>query len=168
MRKSIIIPPFWRDALIAVAALTFGTWRYQSLAAPQLRQLWVLRALIGIGSLLLIKSCFHASIHPSGLVVRFLLIPVRKIPWSDISSAMYIHQWTTNGNRTSTTSGHGFAVRLHGCEDFDPRTNGLNMFELRHPIRFLFIRFTSGKREEYIKLFQEYYPTLTVQIEMKN
>ena len=163
IKKGIIIPPYFLHTILAIAMLWVGMWLYQSRSDMSLLGLRNTKIIIYAGFFLLIRSCLHFSIWPKGILVHFLLIPVRWIPWIKVATAEYLHEWTTNGKSFSKRNGQGIAITLQGCDPFCPEIDGMDMFMLKHPFGFRFIRFTSRKQKLYVSYFKKYYPVLEFQ-----
>lgn len=121
------------------------------------------RSLIVVGTLLIIYSAVHYSIHPGGIWVHFLGIPVRRIRWDQISTAEYIQTWSS-GFAYSDNKGHAIAITLSSCPAYTPELDEPSKFIVNHPFSFLFIRFTKRHRKDYVETFRHYFPELSFQL----
>lgn len=167
MKKRKTIPPYWVDIVVALfflmLSLFLWNWGISDGDTLSRRTEYGLRFLAGLSILVLVKSCLHWTICEQGIIVRFLLIPIRLIRWDKITMAEYIYNWFT-GSSSIKMDGQGIFITLVGCPLFSPEIDGLNMFLLKHPIGSLFIRFTPRKQIEYVELFQLYFPELDFQL----
>lgn len=162
-RKSVIVPPYWVSLMVGLVGILFAAFVREISDDPSaftLRQIWTLQ---GISFFVLIGALVHFSIHPGGIWIRFAWIPIRWISWDKVSSAQYIRKWTTTGNPITKMEGQGIFVTLIGCEIFDPKHHGLNMFTLKHPFQSFFIRFTPRHQKLYVETFQQHFPNITFQ-----
>lgn len=162
-KDGVIIPPYWVDLAASFIFLGIAFWCWNVTEYMSYRMAARIRMIGGVGTLLLIKTLFHYSIHEKGIYIRFIWIPVWLIRWERISSAEYIYKWYT-GAKWGKMDGQGIFVTLNGCPYFSPEIDPLNMFELRYVFRCFFIRFTPKRQRSYVEIFKQYYPTLDFQI----
>ena len=164
-KKGVVIPPYWVDLVVGVICIVAVYWYCgvtTNVAHYMLKQI---NSLSFLGFLIIAKGLTHFSIHPNGIWMRFLWIPIRWIPWDKVFDAQFIQEWTTTGSAMTKTKGQGIVVTLVGCELFNPEVDGLNMFLLRHPIGSFFIRFAAKKKDLYVDIFRKYFPNLCFQFE---
>lgn len=165
VNKKVIVPPYWVDISAGCAFLCIAFILKYMTVAYNLEDTSIFNTdfFVGVSVLLLLKTCFHYSIHSEGIKVRFLWIPVRLIKWEHISHAEYVYRWHT-GAKNAQITGQGIFVTLRGCPFFCPEIDALNMFQLRHPFGSFFIRFTPKHQQKYVDAFMLYYPELDYQI----
>lgn len=162
-KKGIVIPPYWVHLLIAVCCLAFTYWYCACISTLAHYELVQIRFLRFVGFMLLVEGLTHFSLHPKGIWVRFLWIPIRWISWDNVSDAQFLREWTTTGNSFTKMNGQGIIVTLAGCEPFYPDFHGLNLFLLKHPIRSFFIRFTPKNKALYVETFKQFFPDMSSQ-----
>ena len=165
VKKNIIVPPYWVDLLVGCAFLWIAcSLKYMTLVYDlDDSSIFNTDFFIGVSVLLIIKTCFHYSIHSDGIKVRFLWVPIRLIKWEQVAHAEYVYRWHT-GAKGAKMTGQGIFVTLRGCPYFCPEIDALNMFTLRHPLGSFFIRFTPKYQKRYVDIFSHYFPRLDYQI----
>ena len=164
--QSAYIPPYWVNIAIGVSAVLFYILSEIYFVEPGDPSLWETnwesRFIFRVGCLIIFESLFHWSVHEKCIWIRFLGIPIRKIRWENVERAEYIYKWST-GARFGKMEGQGIFITLKGCPYFTPEIDALNMFQLRHPFRSFFIRFTPRNQQCYVAIFKQYYPDLLFQ-----
>ena len=165
VKKSVIIPPYWPDYLFGMFFLALGYALDYWATVDNLKQraFFNEKFIIGVSALLLIKTCVHYSLSEKGITVRFLLIPIRRIKWDQLSHAEYIYKWAT-GSSYGSVRGQGIFATLKGCSMFSPELDNPGLFTLKHPVGSFFIRFTPKHQMQYVDVFLYYYPDLDYQI----
>jgi len=165
VKKTAYIPPYWVNLAIAGFILLVTMYRPEqsdvTLFDMRMQRYNLLLRILGI--CLLIPSCIHFSIHPKGLLVHFLWLPVWFLKWNHISSAEYVYSWKPS-ELGAPLDGQGIFITLKGCSFFSPEVDGVITFWIKNFFRCFFIRFTPRKQKLYVAVFQQYYPQLQFQI----
>ena len=157
----VFIPPYWPFFLLSLAAVLIGVSNSLS-DFDSSRFHRHARALIVIASILFVYSSTHYSLHPSGIWVHLLGVPIRRIRWNQISTAEYIQTWSS-GSTLSNNKGYAIAITLPGCPAFAPEIDEPSKFSMKYPINFIFIRFSARNRRKIVGIFRHYYPELDIQ-----
>ena len=164
MKKRIIIPPYWPELLIGAILLPYGIWDFVTHPAPKHGrparfQSWFVAAM---SCSILIRGAIHYSISHRGVTVRFLMIPIRLIKWENIANAQYINSWQMT-EKAGKRKGKGIVFTTAKCPVFAPEIDGLETYQLKHPLSFFFIHFSTSQHKRYVEAFQYYYPELKFQ-----
>lgn len=154
--KCLMTSPYWPTVLVAAAFLLFAYLRITSLEYSNRRTLSTIVVCLILGCHFAINGLVHYSVDEAGIWIRFAYIPIRRVAWSNVLQAIYIQKWTTGGKNTINITGHGIIVTLLGCVYFDPDTDGLTTFLLKHPIGACWIRFTAKSKDRYLEIFSRY------------
>lgn len=162
VNRRVFIPPYWLFLLLSLAAVLIGVMNSQR-DFDSSRFHRHARALIVLGTILFVYSSTHYSLHPSGIWVHLLGIPIRRIRWSQISTAEYIQTWSS-GFAYSDNKGYAIAITLPECPAFAPEIDEPSKFSMKHPISFIFIRFSARNRKKIVEAFRHYYPELDIQL----
>lgn len=110
----------------------------------------------------------HYSITHEGIIVNWIGIPLRKIKWSQVGHAEYLHLWKDT-RRFYTDLGRGLKtgqmiyVTLTGCPQYLPEYEYRAVHNRLHPFRAMSIWLPRETWYEYMELFKEYYPELVIQ-----
>lgn len=123
--------------------------------------------LIALFLILSLRSLIHYSFTEKHLIVRFAGIPINKIYWRSVSSAIYLTKWKENGKikykfSPSVMEGHAIFVSLYGCPPFDPTRNSRTEFESLHPRTFKVIFLKKKTAGYFVHLFRACYPELVI------
>ena len=154
--KRLMTSPYWPMVLVAVGLLILAYSRRQTMEPSNRLDRREFITFSVMGCMFLIEGLKHYSIHPSGIMVHFLLFPVRWITWDKVANAQYIQSWTSDGRKMTKKNGHRIVVTLLDCAYFDPETDGLEKFLIKHPIGALSLRFTAKNKDRYIEIFSRY------------
>ena len=109
----------------------------------------------------MLAVCFHHTITPKHLIIRFLGIPVRFVPWKDVTGAIYIHSWDFSESNHKT--GNCIVVSFVGCPRFDPMHCKMMNYRLENPFGFSLLRFSDKEKDLIISAVQENFPELAFQ-----
>jgi hypothetical protein len=88
-----------------------------------------------------LRAGIHYSIHEEYLLMRFCWIPLRKIPWSRVKTATYLHKWmdiqyklVLRGSSSASNFVYGqmIYITLDDCPDYCPMSQVRFGFTLHH------------------------------------
>lgn len=121
---------------------------------------------------LIVSSGKHYSFTSEHLIVKFFGIPVRRILWREVSSAVYVRTWRENGNFRYRTApgimkGHLLIVSLGYCPPFNPEYSVRTTFAMQNPFGALFVELPEKTHKEYLSVFMMHFPDLKYQAEVK-
>ena len=164
MKKRIIIPPYWPEFLIGAIFLPLGIWNFLTHPSPKYVKYsrmkpWYLAV---IAFIIFMRGSIHYSISHRGVTVRFLMIPIRLIKWENIANAQYINTWQMT-EKAGKRKGKGIVFTTAKCPVFAPEIDGLETYQLKHPLSFFFIHFSTSQHKRYVEAFRHYYPELKFQ-----
>lgn len=118
------------------------------------------------GCLSLIEYLTQYSYGPEGISVRFLGIPIRRIPWNRVGHAIYAFAWRDPGYpyfsryRHMPRLGQIIYVTLPPSAGFCPDSDIRWLHRLLHPFTSFCIFLPGINVPHYTQSFQAYYPKL--------
>lgn len=162
-----VVYPNWKKILLGFWGVFLSGWVVFVFAIPS-RQL--LPQLFFIPMALMYTYAFlrtgiHYSIHNKYLLMRFWGIPLRKIPWIQVTTAIYLHKWMDHrfthdaGSirlRRSIVYGRMIYITLDQCPDYCPESQSRLMFSLRHPLTTCTIWIPYSQLSRVEELFTKY------------
>ena len=164
-----VIWPDWRKMLHGFLGTAVMAWSVFAFAIPS-GQLFPQLCLLPIALAYLfgfLRAGIHYSVHPKYLMMRFLGIPVRKIPWLRVTTATYLHKWMDHRVRLyhyhrgasflrDITYGRMIYVTLDLCPDYWPMHQSRLLFSLRHPFTTCTIWIPYQQLQQVEDLFTRY------------
>lgn len=158
--KKVYIQPYWPELIFGLCGLIVGVFLLFSNASFVEPRHY--RTILIAATVIVIDAVTSFILTPKGIWVLWLFIPIRLIRWYNISNAIYLHHWAA-WLSYNKTKGQSIMVTLCTVLPFNPKTDMVGKFTMKHPIGSLFIRFTKRNRDRYVKAFREYFPKLTFQ-----
>lgn len=153
--KKTYVQPYWPHLVLGLCTIILVVIFYISGLFRGYRIIGTL--VVGIYGVIIGTKMYVLS--EKGILVLYMFIPIRRIRWHHISSAMYLHQW--EGGKYSKIKGQSIIITLRNIGPVDPEA--MPSVRLKHPFGTEFIQFTKRNTDAYVKAFREYYPKLTFQ-----
>ena len=169
--STIMIPPRWTklafSLLFCICLCSVWESCFVSYADP-VNLLLFAGLLVNVYYILAFGThCMFAQKH---LIVCFLGLPVRKIPWDRIQKALYVHAWRDPQPRYRHVPGQRLIVygqiiyvTLDRCPQWFPRYTARWRHNIAHPIRALTIWLPYERKAYFTEEFQKRYPALEFQ-----
>ena len=115
--------------------------------------------------LCVIMRCISHVFTKDCLIVRFLWIPIRKMPWSSIRSARYAKKWRDDGRprlrwQSAVSEGHAIFVSQRGILRYNPKGDIRWLYHLQHPMKATYIILPENDAEFYLEEFRSHFPDL--------
>ena len=160
MKKSFYIPPHLPHVILGLGTFAVSIYAIERGIGPAIFRP---EPLLVASIYVLFRASFSYLICSKGIVVFFLIVPVRLIRWNEISTAKYVRHWIVV-KTIYEVNGHGIMITLPASEPYAPEIDSVQLFTAKHPFSSIFIRFSKRNQDRYLCIFQQYFPDLSCQI----
>ena len=99
-------------------------------------------------------AAFRLSFDCDNMYVKWLFIPVRRIPWSKITSITCL---TGRSRLYPSMRQYQLFLTIHPCLPFSNIKQTPEKFAKEHPFRSILIRIPRGEEQKYFEFFQNIY-----------